>query len=218
TVRVQPGVVYRDLARRLAAAGRRFAPDPATGECTLGGMLATNASGARAFRHGFTRDHVASLRVVLDSGDAVVAGRKARVIAAERPHGRLEDIGSSVVTLLEQNAGLIGKHRPRTPFDRCGYLLHDVLGLDYLDLARLLVGSEGTLALFTEATLRTIPLPGGRAVVLLGFDTLDKALSAVPRTLYTQPVACDLMDRRLLRLARGSEAAAVATLVPPAVD
>ena len=58
TVRVQPGVVYRDLARELARVGRRFAPDPANLECTLGGMLATNASGARAFRHGFTRDHV----------------------------------------------------------------------------------------------------------------------------------------------------------------
>src|SRR5262249_49751868 len=64
-VTVQPGVTYRALSERLAQAGRRFAPDPAHAECTVGGMLANNASGARAFRHGFTRDHVTSLRVVL---------------------------------------------------------------------------------------------------------------------------------------------------------
>ncbi len=217
TVRVQPGVVYRDLAHRLAAVGRRFAPDPATGECTLGGMLATDASGARAFRHGFTRDHVAALRVVLDSGDAVAVGREARVIAAERPHGRLEDIVSSVVTLLEQNAGLIRQHRPRTRFDRCGYRLHDVLGPDYLDLARLLVGSEGTLALFTEATLRTVALPGGRALALLGFASLEGALRGAQAARAGGPAACELIDRRLLRLVRGSDGE-VAALVPAAAE
>ncbi len=76
TVRVQPGVVYRDLARELARVGRRFAPDPASLECTVGGMLATNASGGRAFRHGFTRDHVVRLRAVLDNGDAADVGRQ----------------------------------------------------------------------------------------------------------------------------------------------
>ena len=61
TVRVQPGVVLRELNRRLALNGRRFAPDPAHLECTLGGMLATNASGPRAIKHGYTRDHVERL-------------------------------------------------------------------------------------------------------------------------------------------------------------
>jgi FAD/FMN-containing dehydrogenase/Fe-S oxidoreductase len=217
TVRVQPGVVYRDLARELARVGRRFAPDPASGECTLGGMLATNASGSRAFRHGFTRDHVASLRVVLDSGDLAVAGCQSRWPTAETPHGRLEDIISSVGTLLEQNAALIQSRRPRTRFDRCGYLLHDVLDGEHLDLARLLVGSEGTLALFTEATLRTIPLPGGRALVLLGFASLDAALCASQSALPSGPAACELLDRRLLRLARGADAM-TAELVPASAE
>jgi FAD/FMN-containing dehydrogenase len=78
TVRVQPGVVYRDLARVLARIGRRFAPDPASAECTLGGMLATNASGARAFRHGFTRDHVLCLRAIFDNGEVADVGRQSR--------------------------------------------------------------------------------------------------------------------------------------------
>ncbi len=78
-------MVYRDLTRRLAESGRRFAPQPAHGECTLGGMAADNASGPRAFRHGYMRDHVQTLRVVLDDGSAgerrpnvALAGRRGR--------------------------------------------------------------------------------------------------------------------------------------------
>jgi FAD/FMN-containing dehydrogenase/Fe-S oxidoreductase len=225
TVRVQPGVVYRDLARELARIGRRFAPDPANVECTLGGMIATNASGARAFRHGFTRDHVLRLGVVFDNGDAADVGRQSRWPIADRrgvgllshATGRLDDVVSSIVTLLEQHVETIKTCRPRTRFHRCGYLLHDVLDAESLDLARLLVGSEGTLALFTEATLRTIALPAGRAVVLLGFTRLDSALRATQLTSASGPVACDLIDHRLLRLARGSHGA-IADLVPASVE
>ena len=217
TVRIQPGVVYRDLAQELACVGRRFAPDPANGECTLGGMLATNASGACAFRHGFTRDHVVGLRAVLDNGAAVNMARQSRWPTVDATHDRLDDIVSSVATLLEQNAGLIETCQPRTRFNRCGYLLHDILDADQLDLARLLVGSEGTLAVFTEATLRTIPLPGGQAMVLLGFAGLDAALRAAQLIAPTGPAACDLLDHRLLRLARGSDNR-VAGLVPAAVE
>jgi FAD/FMN-containing dehydrogenase/Fe-S oxidoreductase len=218
TARVQPGVVLRELNAQLAGVGRRFAPDPASGEqCTLGGMLATNASGARALRHGYTRDHVVSLRVVLNSGDAVTVGRQPRWPAADVRPGRLEDIVSATATLLDQNQNLIRECRPLTPFNRCGYLLDSVLKSDHLDLPRLLVGSEGTLALFTEATLQTIPVPLGRALVLLGFDSLETALWAAPRALSTGAIACDMLDRRLLTLARGGDAG-MAALIPAAAE
>src|SRR5262249_28846359 len=217
TVRVQPGVVYRELAAQLAVHGRRFAPDPAHGACTLAGMLATNASAGRAYRHGYTRDHVAALRVVLDSGEAATVGRQSRWAGAETSPGRLEDIVSSVSTLLQQKAALIQSCQPRTRFNRCGYLLHDVLDAEHLDLAKLLVGSEGTLALTTEATLRTIPLPGGRALVLLAYPSLAGAVRAGREALRGGPVACDLIDRRLTSLARGNDPA-VAALVPAAAE
>ena len=211
-IRVQPGVVYRDLTRRLAASGRRFAPQPVHGECTIGGMVGGNISGPRAFRHGYMRDHVQALRVVLDDGSASSVGRTSRWPPAEGEHGRLQDVVSSVVTLLDQNAETIRACQPRTRFNRCGYLLHDILDAEQLDLARLLVGSEGTLGLFTEIVLRTIPLPLGRSTALLGFASLDAALRAAQTILPTGPTACELMDRRLLRLARGD--AGVAALVP----
>lgn len=214
-VRVQPGVVYRALNAELARQGRRFAPDPAGEECTLGGMLATNASGARAMLHGTTRDHVLSLRVVLDSGDVVRVGRESRWPPAEKRTARLEDIISSVATLLEQNAELIRTRRPRVRFDRCGYQLDEVLRADDLELHRLLVGSEGTLGIFTEATLRTIPLPQGPCVVLLGLRNVEDALRAAQLALPTGPSACELLDQRLLSLARGTSALEVA--IPPGV-
>jgi FAD/FMN-containing dehydrogenase/Fe-S oxidoreductase len=217
TVRVQPGVVCRDLNERLARDGRRFAPDPASGaHCTLGGMLATNASGARALRHGYTRDHVTSVRVVLDTGDAAVLGQEPRSPAAGAG-GHGQDITIAVADLLEQHAEDVQACRPRTPFNRCGYLVHDVLGPGHLDMARLLVGSEGTLALFTEATLKTVPLPAGRSAVLLGFDGLDAALEAARQSLSSGPAACEIIERRLLTLARGNDAA-MAALVPQGAE
>lgn len=247
TVRVQPGVVLRDLNNALAPLGRRFAPDPASGsQCTIGGMLANNASGARAFRFGYTRDHVASLRIILDNGEAVAVGKQSRWPAADTPPGRLEDIVFSVATLLEQNAELIRSCQPRTRFNRCGYLMDGVLTpagaaatgvtdpslrgvgtpvaaaqaplpAQYVDLPRLLVGSEGTLGIITEATLRTVPLPGARSFVLLGFGSLEAALRASQRAVAANPVACELIDRRLLSLARGQNGG-TGTHVPGAVE
>jgi FAD/FMN-containing dehydrogenase/Fe-S oxidoreductase len=217
-VRVQPGVVYRDLNLRLAREGRRFAPDPASGaQCTVGGMLANNASGSRAFRHGYTRDHVVGLRAVLDSGEAVAIGRHTRWPAPDQQPGRLDEIVSSVANLLDQHSAAIQECRPRTRFNRCGYLLHDVLAEDHLDLARPLIGSEGTLAVFTEATLRTIPIAEGRALALLSFASLDAALAGAQRALPTAPAACELLDRRLLILVRGGDAE-TAALIPQAAE
>jgi FAD/FMN-containing dehydrogenase/Fe-S oxidoreductase len=214
TVRVQPGVVYRDLSARLAAVGRRFAPDPTSGvHCTLGGMLATNASGAHALRHGYTRDHVAELRIVVDNGDTAWVGQIPSHSATDGLPSRVQEITRDVVTLLESHAELIANCQPRTRFNRCGYLLRDVLTPEYLDLARLLVGSEGTLAVFTEARLRILPLPCGRSSVLLGFESLETAVRAAQRALPSNPAACELMDRRLITLAR-SRGADIKALVP----
>ncbi|TMQ32152.1 MAG: anaerobic glycerol-3-phosphate dehydrogenase subunit C, partial [Planctomycetota bacterium] len=116
--------------------------------------------------------------------------------------GRLEEICRQVVALLDGQQDTIRSCQPLTRFNRCGYLVHDVLTAEHLDLPRLLIGSEGTLGIFTEATLRTIPLPASRGLVLLGFDSLDGALRAAERALPSRPAACELMDRRLVTLAR----------------
>ena len=218
TVRVQPGVICQTLNERLSHEGRRFAPDTASAAmCTVGGMLATNASGAHALRDGYTRDHVEKLRLVLDSGDAVWAGIESIQADTDTP-AHLQDIKQALLLLLEENQQLIQSCRPRTKFNRCGYLLHDVLRDRSIDFSRLLVGSEGTLAVFTDAILRTVPIPGGRAVVMVGFASLDSALQAVRLALGTDPAACELLDRRLLSLARGKDVGHIATLVPAVAE
>ena len=212
SIRVQPGVTCQAVNERLASVGRRFAPDPSSGPvCTIGGMLATDASGSRLLRYGYTSNHVQALQIVLDSGDVCTVGKEPWPPAVDAPGGHLLDILNAVAVLLEENRELIAKHGPRTLFDRCGYALKGVLGEGegggrraesggrkgewdspsssvlrspaFIDLARLLVGSEGTLALFTEATLRTIPFPEGRSMAVLSFASVDAALRAAPRFL-----------------------------------
>lgn len=197
TVTAEAGVTCAALNAALAPHGRRFAPDPASAAtCTVGGMVATNASGGNAFRHGYTRDHVTALDVVLDDGSAAAFGAEAKNVSGERAG----QITHAVTELLTTHRDRVA--RPRLRFDRCGYQLHDVLTDRGLDLARLLVGSEGTLAVVTTATLRTVPLPGGTAVALLGFPTLDAAVRAGLDLRALDPVACDLLDKRLLSLTR----------------
>jgi FAD/FMN-containing dehydrogenase/Fe-S oxidoreductase len=218
TVRVEPGVTLSALNTKLAETGRRFAPDSASGNvCTLGGMLATNASGARAVKHGYTRDHVQSLRAVLDNGDAVEVARE-RLSPFGAAHTHLDDILAALALLLDGNRELIAACKPRTAFNRLGYQLEGVFKDQMLNLPRLLVGAEGTLAFFTQATLATVPLPGGRCLVLVNVASLESAIGTVQEVLASGPSACELLDRRLLSLARGGDSGGAGSLISPAAE
>ena len=214
TITAESGVTCAALNAELGKDGLRFAPDPASAEtCTIGGMVATNASGGNSFRFGYTREYVEGLRVVWDSGDADLVGRE----SGDRKEraGRTEQIARAVGELLTTHAGLIGEHRSRTPFDRCGYQLQNVLSNSGPDLAKLLVGSEGTLGVVTAVTLRAVPLPGGTVVVLLGFPNLDAAVRAGLDLRAFNPIACDLLDKRLLSVTHHSNDGF--GLIPPAI-
>ncbi len=107
--------------------------------------------------------------------------------------------------LVQDNSELIQQHMAKSPVNRSGYHLHGLIDDGKFDLARLLVGSEGTLALFTELTLATQPLAPHRGVVLMWFESIEQAAQAVQALLPAGPSACDLMDRRHLSLARESD-------------
>jgi len=216
SVRVQTGIVLERLNAHLGHWGRAFGPDPANAKLTtIGGMLGVDASGSRWLKHGSARRHVLGMQVVLASGEVLELGREP---VAGRPDDpgppRKRDLVGQVAGLLSAHQDLLSRRRPRSLVNRCGYQLWDVLSDGQLDLARLLVGSEGTLALITEAVLSTDPLPRHRGLTLLLFDSLEKACRAVPEVLAYHPSACDLMDRRHLSLARETEVR-FDLLIPP---
>ncbi|MGC1275549.1 MAG: FAD-binding oxidoreductase, partial [Planctomycetaceae bacterium] len=215
TIRVEPGVVLERLNRRLRPTGRYFPPDPATAAVTtIGGMIATNAAGSHSVRVGTTRDHVSSIETVLVDGGMIEAGRESLDDSAtssdaddaQGGESRKRSLRNHLTNLLVDNADLIESKRPRSKRNNCGYRVWDVLTSTHLDLAGLLVGSEGTLGLFSAATLKLSPLPEHRGVTLLLFGSTEAAFDAVQKILPLQPAACDLIDRRLLSLAREGDA------------
>jgi glycolate oxidase subunit GlcD len=154
-VDVEPGMIYDQLNRELEPYGLFFPPDPASGKsCTIGGMIANNASGLKAVRYGATRDYVLALRVVF-------------------PVGLDLRLGSRVFKYST------------------GY-----------DLARMMVGSEGTLGVITEATLRLKTLPRNRRTIAAYFDSIEagvKCINAI-RLSGLEPGAIEFLDRTHLRL------------------
>jgi FAD/FMN-containing dehydrogenase len=203
SVSVQAGVVLAQLNERLARRGRQFGPDPAAEQTTtIGSVVALDASGSHWPAYGSARRYVRELEVVLADGQIV---RLSCHQVPDPPVTREENIAAylaaGVREITDHHRAAIDERRPRSLVNRSGYHLHDLQNDDGIDLARLLVGSEGTLALVTEAVLGTVPLPRHVANVLLFFTSLDNAAAAAAE-LSTQPLrACDLMDRRHLSLA-----------------
>ncbi len=217
-IRVQAGVTLAAVNAQLAGVGRRLAIDPINAAVgTVGGMLARNASGPRAIKHGCTVDHVVSLRTVLDNGESVELGRETS-LSAGQPGSHFADIVTALGVLFEQNGELIDAVPQRTRYDRLGYQIRAVQAGQTLDLPKLLIGSEGTLGLFTEATLRTISLPTGRSMMLASFARLESALQCVASAMATNPSACELLDRRILGLARNGDTGAIAEFILPSAE
>jgi len=204
-VRLQPGVIHAHLNRRLAEKGRQFGPDPAMSRVTtMGSVVSIDAAGSHSLRYGSARDHVESLQVVLADGELMEMGREPlRPSSGQSP--RKQAIVSEIAGLIQANREMIAAQQPDSPHNRCGYQLSDILSETHLDVAKLLSGSEGTLATITELTVRTQTSPTHRGVVLLLFDRLEQAAAAVIDVLSFSPSACDLMDRRHLSLAREND-------------
>lgn len=203
SVVVQPGVVLDHLNAQLAPMGRRLGPDPAGSEyCTIGGMIGVDAVGPRSLRWGSTGDYVERLRVVFAHGEVAEVGRE---LWPEFDDDAIDFKGVVVRklgALARHNSEMLTRRIVRAPRNRAGYALGRSATTSGIDLARLLVGSEGTLALVTEATLRTIPIPAAQGVALLPFARIGDAAKAVVKCLEESPSACDLYDWRTLRLVR----------------
>ncbi len=220
-VRVQPGVVYAELNRRLAPQGLLFGPDPSSGEmCKLGGMLANNSAGPHTLRYGSVKDNVRAMRVRLQAGGWLDARRYQvddpllhGVLASHPALVRIRD-------LIERHRDVIAAKRPRVSKNSSGYNvfgLADGLSQGVYDLPKLFVGSEGTLGIFSEATLQLVPRPSRTVTGLLHFQRLEDVGEAVVELLGLQPSALEIMDANTLdligRSRHGIPADAAATLL-----
>ncbi|MBI3076226.1 MAG: FAD-binding oxidoreductase, partial [Deltaproteobacteria bacterium] len=211
-VRVQPGVVLADLNRALKPSGKFFAPDPSSGDwCTLGGMIANNASGAHTGKYGTTKRHVLALDAVLANGQAFRTQRLAwdgpelARLRAER--SREGEIYRGVAALLEAHQVRLQARRPQVRKDVCGYNLYEVRENGAFDLSQLLVGSEGTLAVVTEAMLRILDLPKAKALALVTFDRLEAVGPAVCQLLEWGASMMEFVEATLLAIARKGDPA-----------
>src|SRR6185503_13610757 len=159
TVRVQPGVIQARLNRLLRRHGMQFAPDPSSAPwCTLGGMLANNAGGSHTIKHGATRENVVSLRFALADGtviDTEPLPSPGRGTWKPGPQARL---ASGLHEIVTRHREVIERRSPGTRRNSSGYGLREAVN-GRIDLAQALVGSEGTLGLILDATLRIVPLP-----------------------------------------------------------
>jgi FAD/FMN-containing dehydrogenase/Fe-S oxidoreductase len=203
TARVRPGCVLDDLNRALKPHGLKFAPDISTANrATIGGMIANNSSGARSVVYGKTGDHVLGLRVVLSDGSVIETGPlDAAEFEAKSLKPGLEGACHRVVRRLAvEHAGEIERRYPKILRRVGGYDLTtfrpDAGGK--FDLTKIFLGSEGTLGVVVEATLRLVALPAAKAVLVAQFGDLLEALAVTPAVLAHHPAAVEVVDRYVL--------------------
>ena len=208
TARVQPGVVQDQLNRVAAPHGLMFGADTSTSNrATLGGMIGNNSSGIHSVRYGTTADHVIALDVVLSDGsrahlkpvDGAERLRRAQAPTLERKLYRC------LPEIVQGRRDAIRRDFPRAWRQAGGYRLDRLLGeTSGLDLAKFVVGSEGTLVVVTEADVGLIPLPGAQAMAVGHFRSTREAIAATDDALSLGAAAVELMDRTILTLSRSN--------------
>jgi FAD/FMN-containing dehydrogenase/Fe-S oxidoreductase len=201
TARVRPGTVLDDLRREAGHHGLTFGPDPATHAwCTIGGMIGNNSCGVHSVTAGRTSDNVESLEVLTYDGlrlrvGATPEGELDRII---RAGGRRGEIYRRLRELRDRYAPLIRERFPRIPRRVSGYNLDELLPERGFHVARALTGSEGTCVTFLEATVRLVPAPKARVLLVLGCSDIVAAAERVPEVLAAGPIGLEGMDRFLV--------------------
>ena len=198
SIAAEPGALRGDVERKARQQGLRFPVDPSSGAfCTIGGMASTNAAGAHSLRFGATRPWVRSLVCVFDDGSRAEVRRGAQpprhVAAVERFFRE----GHSAIVAGEE---VQRSRHPGVRKESSGYAIADY-ARSY-ELADLLVGSEGTLAVFVGVELGLVPTAAATSSVLGAFETLEQAVEAAVAARDAGAVACELLDRTFLDVAR----------------
>ncbi|HEX7336132.1 MAG TPA: FAD-binding oxidoreductase [Gemmatimonadales bacterium] len=191
-------VTLAELNAAAARYGLRLPPDPSSGRwATLGGMLSTNAAGARSVRYGSVRRWVEGLTMVTADGEAVEL-RRGDTSAAGQSSAALTRFSRDVAPAIRQSAQLIAARFPHTRKNSSGYALDAYLGSgDVLDL---IIGSEGTLGIVSQIDWRLDAVPPFRAGLRVHLASLDRLSDVVRALQQCEPSALELLDRTFLEL------------------
>lgn len=200
--RVEPGITIDELNDQLVTLGLFFPPDPATSRhANIGGCIGNNAAGARSIRYGRTSEHLLGVDVILADGTRLT-------LDADQRDARAREMSTQVAAVVRAHAELIRDRFPKTIRRNAGYALDTMLdqldhgGIENLNLAHLVCGSEGTLAITLSAELALSALPIARGLAIIAFASVTEAIEAVGALLETEPTAIELLDDMVLSLAR----------------
>ena len=227
TATAQPGITLGELNASIESTGLKYAPDPAWGDkSVLGGCIANNSSGAHSLVYEKADGYVESVTAVLADGTVTEFSwiDLDELRARADPDGDLEaQIYATVAEILEKDRALITERYPDLKRNVSGYnldvLVQDAANRGAVNLGRLLPGSEGTLAVITEATVSLEPIPAATAVAVLTYGDLQDALADVAPILDHDPAAVEVMDDVFLDMAaERPEFADVVDLLPAGTD
>ncbi|MCL2347269.1 MAG: FAD-binding protein [Planctomycetaceae bacterium] len=231
SVVIQPGAVLERVNRQLERSqGRLIGPDPGYAPTTtVGSMLASNGAGPHWLKYGFPSRFVRKLQVVLAGGETVTL-ESSELSVSSRSKAVIREIVSEndslpfssglrhelthyfSLTSVSKTVAALSRWDDK-PY-RQGYRIADAFRNGEVDLMPLLLGSEGTLGIITQAEIATVPKAKASGIVLFLFDRLDDAMRSVPLILTHKPVLCELIDRRRLNLVRDWDHR-YQSLVPP---
>ncbi|MFF3698964.1 FAD-binding and (Fe-S)-binding domain-containing protein [Streptomyces sp. NPDC002221] len=201
---VEPGIVLDVLNRKLSDHRLQFGPKPSThSHCALGGMIGNNSCGASAQAYGKTVDNVRRLEVLTYDGTRMWVGPTSRAeraqIAAEG--GRRAALYAGLERIADDYLADIRRGFPKIPRRVSGYNLDSLLPENGFDVAKALVGSEGTLVTVLHAELDLVPVPSCQALLVLGYDDICAAADDVPRLLrHCNPTQLEALDGRMAQL------------------
>ena len=193
SVTVQPGIVKGVLDKELKKINKFLPPDPASSSyCTIGGMIANNSSGIHSLGYGSTISFLEEINVVYADGQLGFA-------SASKYDSKMKKLGK----LLFPNVHKIKRRYPRVSKNSCGYRLDAVVS-DKFNPQKIFAASEGTLGIVTSAKLRILDIPAFRSLMVLGFQDILSAISAVPAILMFSPVALEMLDQTVMSSGDGN--------------
>lgn len=206
-VRTQPGIILDELNHKIAHSGLFFTPDPSTSSRgNVGGALGNNSCGAHSIMWGKTVDNVHSLDAILSNGDPAHFGPidGTQLEAKMRGESLEADIYRSLFSIGEAHRDEILSRYPKIQRRVSGYNLDEFVGGSAFNMARFVVGSEGTLVTITEAKLALVPRPKLRALSVIHFDNLIESMEATVATLEMDPAAVELIGSMIIRQAKSN--------------